>query len=131
FARRARRTTARRLEHRLVAGEAGVAHASVPEARRRIGLSGPHALSAPQFLLRALRVDLVLFQESDMKWFGRKAGPRARPFLVAGVGWPFAGEPLPRCFEGQVWGGYLGHPGAQRGGRVGWGGGGCVPVCFF
>jgi HK97 family phage portal protein len=53
-----------------------------------------------------------------MKWFGRKAGPRARPFLWAGFGSLFAGEPWPRGYEAQVREAYLGNPVAQRAVRL-------------
>jgi HK97 family phage portal protein len=53
-----------------------------------------------------------------MKWFGRKAGPRARPFLLAGLGSLLAGEPWPRSYEAQVREAYLGNPVAQRAVRL-------------
>jgi HK97 family phage portal protein len=56
--------------------------------------------------------------EIDMKWFGRKAGPRARPFLWAGFGSLFGGEPWPRGYEAQVRDAYLGNPVAQRAVRL-------------
>ena len=53
-----------------------------------------------------------------MKWFGRKAAPRARPFLFAGFRHAFSGEPWPRSYEAQVKEAYLGNPVAQRAVRL-------------
>ena len=53
-----------------------------------------------------------------MKWFGRKAAPRARPFLFAGFRHAFSGEPWPRSYEAQVREAYLGNPVAQRAVRL-------------
>ena len=53
-----------------------------------------------------------------MKWFGRKAGRGARPFLFAGLRHLFAGEPWPRSYEAQVREAYLANPIAQRAVRL-------------
>ena len=53
-----------------------------------------------------------------MKWFGRKAAPRARPFLLAGFGHRFAAEPWPRSYEAQVREAYLSNAVAQRAVRL-------------
>ena len=53
-----------------------------------------------------------------MKWFGRKAAPRARPFLFAGFRNAFSSEPWPRSYEAQVREAYLGNPVAQRAVRL-------------
>jgi len=53
-----------------------------------------------------------------MKWFGRKAAPRARPLLFAGFGNIFAAEPWPRSYEAQVRDSYLANPVAQRAVRL-------------
>jgi HK97 family phage portal protein len=54
----------------------------------------------------------------SMKWFGRKAGPRARPFLFGAWANRFSGEPWPRGYEAQVREAYLGNPVAQRAVRL-------------
>jgi len=53
-----------------------------------------------------------------MKWFGRKAAPAARPWLLAGWAERFAAEPWPRAYEAQVREAYLGNPIAQRAVRL-------------
>ena len=54
-----------------------------------------------------------------MKWFGRKAARAGgRPFLFAGWGHVFAGEPWPRSYEAQAREAYLGNPVAQRAVRL-------------
>ena len=53
-----------------------------------------------------------------MRWFGRKAGQRARPFLLAGLRHLFAAEAWPRSYEAQVREGYLANPVAQRAVRL-------------
>jgi len=51
-------------------------------------------------------------------WFGRKAGQRARPFLLSGLRHAFAAEPWPRAYEAQVKEAYLANPVAQRAVRL-------------
>ena len=53
-----------------------------------------------------------------MKFFGRKAAPRARPVLFAGFGSAFAAEPWPRSYEARVREAYLANPVAQRAVRL-------------
>jgi HK97 family phage portal protein len=53
-----------------------------------------------------------------MKFFGRKAAPAARPWLLAGWADRFAAEPWPRAYEAQVREAYLGNPIAQRAVRL-------------
>jgi HK97 family phage portal protein len=54
-----------------------------------------------------------------MKWFGRKAARgTGRPFLLAGFGSLFGGEPWPRSYEAQVREAYLGNAVAQRAVRL-------------
>jgi HK97 family phage portal protein len=54
----------------------------------------------------------------EMKWFGRKGAPRARPLLFSGWRGMFAAEPWPRSYEAQVREAYLGNPIAQRAVRL-------------
>ena len=53
-----------------------------------------------------------------MKFFGRKAAPKARPLLFSGWRHLFAAEPWPRSYEAQVREAYLGNPVAQRAVRL-------------
>ena len=53
-----------------------------------------------------------------MKWFGRKAAPRARPLLFSPWRGVFPGEPWPRSYEAQVREAYLGNAVAQRAVRL-------------